>query len=358
MRMLSGDDIARRADDWTPLVDAAEEGLVALASGGYDAPVRSSITLEGGTLLTMPGRLADAPTALVKLVSVVPANAVVGRPAIQGVAVVFDARSGAPMALLDGAALTAVRTAAVSAAAVRRLATPDARVLALLGSGAQASWQARAIAAVRPVEQILVWSPRSSSRERLAAELARLDGAGGLVRVQAVDDPTEATREAAIVCCATTAPRAFLHAAMLPAPPSPVLVVAIGAFRPDMAEVVPSVFARAGRVYVDDRAAVLHEGGDVLAALAAGALTPEQVVPVGSIMDGGHSGHERDDMPGAEGGTVVFKSVGSAAEDVAVAAALMLAHDNRLLSNVESGRDVLRRARARVVKSDANSERT
>ncbi len=339
MRMLSGADIARCADDWAPLVDAAEGGLAALALGAYDAPIRSSIALEGGTLLTMPGRIGGAATALVKLISVVPANAAAGRPAIQGVAVVFDARTGEPAALLDGAALTVVRTAAVSAAAVRRLTAPGARVLALLGSGAQAAWQARAIAAVRPVEQILVWSPRSSSRERLAAELARLDGAAGTMRVRAVDDPAKATREAGIVCCATTASTAFLHAAMLPAPPSPVLVVAIGAFRPDMAEAAPSVFARAGRVYVDDRAAVLHEGGDVLAALATGALTAEGVVPVGSIMNGGRSGREHDDVPGVEDGTVVFKSVGSAAEDAAVAAALMLAHNNQLLSNVESDRD-------------------
>ncbi len=320
MRMLSSDDIACSADDWAPLIDAAASGLVALAAGHCDAPMRSSIALEGGTLLTMPGRIGGAASALVKLVSVVPANAAAGRPAIQGVAVVFDARTGAPLALLDGAALTAVRTAAVSAAAVRRLAAPDAHVLALLGSGAQAAWHARAIAAVRPIEQVLVWSPRSSSRARLAAELARLDGSAGPVRARAVDDAAEATRAADIVCCATTAPVAFLHAAMLPAPPSPVLVVAIGAFRPDMAEVAPSVFARAGRVYVDDRAAALHEGGDVLAALAAGALTPEEVVPIGSIMDGGRSGPGHDDAPGVGVGTVVFKSVGSAAEDAAVAA--------------------------------------
>ncbi len=317
MRTLSADDIVRLAAHWPPLVDAADAALTALATGACAAPVRSSLPLIDGALLTMPGRLHGAPTAIVKLVSVTPRNGARGLPTIQGIAVVFDAETGAPVATLDGAALTAVRTGAVSAAAARRLADPSARTLALLGSGRQAAWQARAISAVLPIERVAVWSPTPAARERLAARLDRELPAA----VSPVDSVSEATRDAAVVCCATTARAAFLRADMLAS--RRVFVAAIGAFQPDMAELDVSVFRRARRVYVDDDAAVRHEGGDVIQALRAGALASEGILPVGAVSGG--AGPARDQDRDQE--ITVFKSVGSAVEDTAVAAALLGAID-------------------------------
>lgn len=307
MHILNADDIARRVN-WPRLIDAADCALDALANGDSEAPVRSSLSLANGSLLTMPARMADGATAIVKVVSVIPGNADRGRPTIQGVAALFDAHSGEPLALFDGAMLTLVRTAAVSAAATRRLADPRAHSLALLGAGSQAPWHARALASLLPLDRIRIWSPTPASRARLAADLAAECNAD----VQAVDEAIAATRDADVICCATTARSAFLHDLMLA--DHRVHVIAIGAFRPDMAEVAPSVFRRAGCAYVERAEEVLHEGGDVIDAIAVGALAPDALVPVGRVKQGDGN------IPA--NGLTVFKSVGNAVEDATVSESL------------------------------------
>jgi ornithine cyclodeaminase/alanine dehydrogenase-like protein (mu-crystallin family) len=296
--------MATSSPDWPPLLDAADRALVALATGSGEAPLRTALPLTEGQLLTMPGRLEGAATAIVKLVTVVPGNAARGKATIQGVAVVFDARSGEPIAQLDGAQLSAIRTGAVSAAAARALADPATESMALIGAGGQAPWQARALVSSLPIRRLTMWSPTRAHCERLAHELSEELAAEVLV----ADDVRAATRGAQLICCATTASGAFLHADMLTAKPT--LVIAIGAFRPDMAEVDISVFRQAGRVFVDDAQAVLHEGGDVIAALSAGAISREDVLPVGTVIRGAVS------APSDQ--VTVFKSVGSALEDAAV----------------------------------------
>lgn len=289
------------AADPIPLVDSAEMALVALARGEAEAPLRTALTLPAGTLLTMPGRLTSAGSAIVKLVSVVPGNIERNKPAIHGLAVLFDAGSGAPIATFDGAALTAVRTAAVTAAALRRLGAHPRR-LALLGSGAQAVRHALLLHAVFRLHRVTVWSPTPSHRDQCATRLSReLDAP-----VQAEETVAGAASDADLVVCATTAAAPFLDASMLS---PPVTVAAIGAFTAQMAEVHPTVFEAAGCVYVDDVAAVMHEGGDVLSAIEAGAIHQENVLPVGGEVDRGAS-------------VRLFKSVGSAVEDAAVAAAI------------------------------------
>lgn len=308
MRILHAGDIATRATTWKPLVDAAASSLVALARGAGEVPLRTSLALPQGQLLTMPGRLAGSRYAVVKLVTVVPGNAARNIPTIQGIVLAFDAETGEVVAQLDGPTLTAVRTGAISAAAVRALAPPGTSVLALAGAGAQAPWQVRAIASVAPLQEVRIWAPSSRNRERLARQLAGELG----IAVQAVDTLERATHEAGVICCSTTASRPFVEAAALAG--TPVLVVAIGAYRPDMGEVAPSVFAQAGCVYVDDPAAVLHEGGDVMAALATGVISKDDVIPVGVAIATQVRPEER---------VIVFKSVGNALEDAAITEALL-----------------------------------
>jgi ornithine cyclodeaminase len=307
VRSFSADAIEARARRWAPIVDAADASLAALARGSCQAPVRTSLHLSDGVLLTMPGRLDGSTRAAVKLVTVMPGNAERGLPTIQGIVVLFDANMGEPIATLEGAVLTAVRTAAISAAAARRLAPHRLRRLALLGAGAQAPWQARAIASVSELEGIHVWAPSNRNRERLARSLAdELN-----VEVHPMSNLREALRGADVICCATTARAPIVHARDLP--DNAVLVIAIGAFTPEMAEVAPDVFRKAGRVYVDDPAATMHEAGDVLAAIREGAIGESDVLPVGSASVGTAS---------ADAPVTIFKSVGSAAEDAAVAAAV------------------------------------
>ncbi|HZU13856.1 MAG TPA: hypothetical protein VFB58_13525 [Chloroflexota bacterium] len=301
MRVIEAEAIEAAArSGWPALIDAADRALTALARGGAMAPLRTSLELDGGTLLTMPGRLAGE-DAVVKLVSVMPGN--VERPTIQGVAVHVDARDGRVHSIFDGSALTAVRTAAITAAAARRV---DARAgtLALLGSGAQAPWQARALGAVCPLHTIRIWSPRVEHRQQLAATLHEDMG----MAVRASASVAEAVSGADVVVCATAAEEPFLHADLLDR--FPCTVIAIGAYRPNMAEFAPDVAARARRIYADDVSAVLHEAGDVQAAITAGAVTPQDVLPIGGIT-------EMSDAP-----VRLVKTVGSAAEDAAVAMAL------------------------------------
>lgn len=308
MRILDAATIATYGSSWPPLIDAAAASLVTLAHGGGHAPLRTSLPLVDGQLLTMPGRLPGSPLAIVKLVTVATGNAALNLPTIQGIALAFDAETGVPIAQLDGPALTAVRTAAVSAAAVRALAPEDASVLALLGAGAQAPWQVRAIASVVQLREVRVWAPTHRNREPLARMLAEEPA----IVVRAVDTLKRATAGAGIICCSTTASQPFLEAEFLTE--LRVLVVAIGAFRADMGEVAPSVFGQAGRVYVDDKTVVLHEGGDVIGAVAAGVITEADVVPVGEVIASGH----RPVDP-----VIIFKSVGSALEDAAITGALL-----------------------------------
>jgi ornithine cyclodeaminase/alanine dehydrogenase-like protein (mu-crystallin family) len=283
MENLDAEAIRSRSRDWTPLVEAADAALIALATGRCDAPLRTALPLVAGSLLTMPGRMHGSDTAIVKLVSVVPENSSRGLPTINGLAVVFDAQTGQPRALLDGSQLTA-----------------------LVGSGAQAAWQARALVDQMRADELLIWSPTPVHKERLAAQLA-----GGLpCTVRTADSLQHATESADLICCATTAPSAFLEASMMP---SSSAVIAIGAYRSDMAEIGVSVFRAAGRVYVDDREAVMHEAGDVIAAIQQGAIRPNQVLPIGSFEPSGVP----TDRPS------IFKSVGSAVEDLAVATALL-----------------------------------
>lgn len=308
MRVLDAGSIAARSSHWEPLVDAAASSLVALSRGDGHAPLRTSVPLIDGQLLTMPGCLPGSRLAVVKLVTAVPGNAAVGRPTIQGTVLAFDAETGSLAAQLDGPALTAVRTAAISAAAARALVATDTLVLALIGAGAQAPWQVRAVASVLRLREVRVWAPANRNRERLAGMLSEELG----ITVRAVDTLERATAGAGIVCCSTTASQPFLEAGYLTE--SPVLVVAIGAYRPDMGEVAPSVFAEAGRVYVDDKTAVLQEGGDVLGAIGAGVIGEADVIPVGAVIAGGHRPADS---------VVVFKSVGSALEDAAITETLL-----------------------------------
>lgn len=301
-------DIQRIARNWEPLIVAADAALEALAQGSCEAPMRSSLALSRGSLLTMSGRLSASDSAVVKVVSAIPTNSVEGRPAIQGLAVMFDVDTGAPIVFLDGAMLTLIRTAAVSAAATRRLAPATARTLAMLGTGAQARWHVHALASVLPIDKVTIWSPRPASRENLAHQLEGEIHAD----IQPVESAIEATRNAEVICCATTARTAFLHDNMLSR--ERVHVVAIGAFRRDMAEIGPSVFRRAGGVFVERVEDALHEAGDVINTIDEGLLTENDLVPIGNVTS------EEYDILGSE--LTLFKSVGNAVEDAAVAEVL------------------------------------
>jgi ornithine cyclodeaminase len=229
---------------------------------------------------------------------------------VQASVLVADRTSGEPLALLDGEALTLRRTAATSALAAARLARADAQTLLVVGTGRLAAWMARAHAALRPGLRVFVWGRRAEAAAALAHTLA---GEGLLAA--AAPDLESAVRAASIICCATTSHAPLVHGAWL-APGTHLDLV--GAFTPRMREVDDAAVARA-RIVVDTYAGALAEAGDLVQPLANGAIVRAQVLAELAELVRGAPAVRRtpEDI-------TLFKSVGTALEDLA-AAELVLA---------------------------------
>ncbi|MEX1073490.1 MAG: ornithine cyclodeaminase family protein [Chloroflexota bacterium] len=293
------------------LLDAIEAAYRDVAAGRDRSPLRNRVPLPNGDLVLMPGVREGGTGASVKLVTVMPGNIARGLPTIHAVVVWFDAATGEPRALLDGAALTAMRTGAASGVGTRLLARSDARSLAIFGVGAQAAWQVRAVMAARPIREVRVWSRTAERRAAFATQMSAELGPG--VAVQAAASAEDAVRGADVICCATTSSEPVFSAEWV----SPgTHVTGIGSFKHGMVELPPELFARASLVAIDSREAALAEAGDVVAAIQAGMLGEESLVEIGSIEAGWAA--QRD--PTA---ITVFKSVGLAIQDVAAAELVM-----------------------------------
>jgi alanine dehydrogenase len=282
------------------------------------APLRTAHSIEvpgeaNASLLLMPAWRSGARIG-VKLVTVFPGNARRGERAVGAVYALFDARTGVPLALFDGEEITARRTAGASAYAASRLARADARHLVLAGSGRLARGLVEAHMQVRPIERVSLWSRTPGHAQAAAAAMAK-DG----LAVTAVRDLEPAVRSADVVCCATLSTAPLVLGAWL-APG--VHLDLIGAFRADMRETDDAALARADLIVVDQRAAALAEGGDIVQAIASGALDASRVaVDLADLARGRHPGRTR----AAE--ITVFKSVGFALEDLAAAEAVFDAGD-------------------------------
>lgn len=304
MRHIGGDTIDT-ALPYPALVDA----LAAAFRDGVTTPPRQHHVIpvsdgEDGAMLVMPSWRAGRYT-VVKMVSVFPDNAAKGLDSVLGLVVLFDARTGAPLATLDGKALTRRRTAAASALAARYLAREDATQLLIVGAGTLGSELARAHAAVRPIDTIMVWN-RTPARAAALVEALNDEG----FAAAAVSAPDEAMAAADIVSCATMSPQPLVQGALLK-PGAHVDVV--GAFRPDMRESDDDTVRRA-RLYVDTRDGAMAEAGDILIPLEAGVIRTDAVQ--GDLFDlcrGTVAGRRDNDE------ITFFKSCGTAVEDWAAA---------------------------------------
>ena len=274
---------------WDRLIAAMETALASFSLGRVLQPVRNMLTIEEGKryLGIMPAVAEDAMG--VKLVSFYPGNAGTRVPTHLAMILLFRPDTGEPLAVMDGRLITEMRTAAVSAAATRRLAAPDSRVLALLGSGVQARAHLQALMLVRRFEEVRVWSRTAEHAERFAEQH----------EAQAM--PVEAAvRGADVIVTATNALQPILQGAWLKPGAH---VNAVGSPRPDWRELDDS--AMANTLVVDSREAVLKESGDVILSRA------EIYAEIGEIFAGAKAA--------PVSATTVFKSVGIAIEDVATA---------------------------------------
>lgn len=305
--MLQLDPQATRAAlDWRALVEA----LRAMFREGCEMPVRHhhDFAVPGeadGTLLLMPAWVPGKYLG-VKLATVVPGNGTRGLPAVMASYMLSDAGTGELKALVDGGELTARRTAAASALAADYLARADARHLVIVGTGRLAANLAAAHATVRPLSRITVWGRDAEKARAVAGEISDTLG----IFTQAADDLESAVREADIVSAATLSETPLILGEWLP---EGCHVDLVGAFKPSMRETDDAAVARA-RVFVDTRDGALKEGGDIVQALASGALSADDVE--GDLYDLTRAAtpvlREASDI-------TLFKSVGAALEDLAAA---------------------------------------
>lgn len=288
-----------RAVPWTGVIDALETTFAAPSLP--DAPQRSVLERDGAQMLLMPAWGSEA--AGVKLVTVQPDNPKRGAPLINGVYVLFSGDTLEPIALFDAAALTAIRTASVSALATKHLAAQDADRLVVFGSGVQAEAHVHALAAIRPLDVVIV-VPRSEPSGLDLVE--RLSGVGFEARLGTAD----AVAEADLVCTCTTSREPVFPGSALRAGAH---VNAIGTHTATAREVDSEVVARAFTV-VETREVAAAEAGDLLIPLAEGAVEAARV-PAAELAE-----VVRGRRPGVgEGDITLFKSVGVGFEDLAVA---------------------------------------
>jgi len=282
-------------------IDALDE-----AFGGElpTAPPRSHLDVGGGDLLVMPA-WSDDLGAGVKLVTVAPDNPAAGLPLIHGVYVLFEAGSLRPSALLDGAALTSIRTAAVSGVATRHLARPDSRTMLVFGGGTQGLAHIDAMAEVLPaLELVLCVSRTAPSARRLAERATELGYSAEIAGADAVG-------RADVVCtCTTSSTPLFDGARLRPG----AHVTAVGGYKPDARELDDAAMA-AAKVFVEVREPALREAGDLRLPIESGVLAPDDVTELGDVAGGRVPGRTTDED------ITVFKSVGVAFEDLVVAAA-------------------------------------
>lgn len=289
---------------------ALVEALRAMFAAGCEVPPRHVHAIAGsggrpgGSVLVMPAWRSGARLG-VKVVNVFPGNAAQGLPTLHAVYTLFDATTGVPLAQLDGGELTARRTAAASALAASFLARSDAARLLVVGAGRVAALMPAALREVRPqLAAVEVWNHRAAGATALA-ERWRAEG----VAAQAVADLEDAVRRADVISCATLASAPLVRGAWLR--PGAHLDL-IGSFAPQMREADGEALARC-RVYVDT-AEALAKSGDVLQAVAEGAFDVARVQgTLGALCRG-----ERDGRA-SEGELTLFKSVGTALEDLAAA---------------------------------------
>lgn len=288
----------------TDCVEVMERAMRAVSSGVVEMPERLATPLgdDSSYFFLMPGALVDEPLYGAKVVSLVPANPVAGRPAVQGFVTLFDRETGAPVALVDGFEITRIRTAAASALATRELARIDAVSHGILGAGVLAAAHLDAIACVRDINRVLIWARDSAKSRRFVRDQG---GRRGL-DIVAVEDPAEAAA-CDIVTTVTNSATPVLYGEWL-RPGCHVNLV--GVHRPDHREIDSSGMS-CSKLYVDWRDGALREAGDLLVPVSEGIVKSDHVVgEIGEVLSGQAVGRTSDAQ------ITAYKSLGVVAQDL------------------------------------------
>jgi ornithine cyclodeaminase len=307
MPVLLGEKDVRAVLSMDDLIGAMETALDQFSGGGVRQPLRSIVEVGAHAFYgVMPAYIA-APRALgTKLVSVYHSNAALGLPSHLATIILQDPETGALQAVIDGRYITEARTAAVSAASAKHLARPDARVLAVLGTGVQARSHIDALTRVRRFEELRIWGRDAG---RVAALMDDL-GPGAPAQVIACPSPHAAAEGADVIALVTASREPVLARTSVR---DGAHICAVGACRPDQRE-MDTALVRDARVFVDSRAGALAEAGDLVIPIGEGAIDASHIAGELGDVFGGRT-------PGRQNAVeiTIFKSLGMAVEDVAAA---------------------------------------
>ncbi|MEU9896451.1 ornithine cyclodeaminase family protein [Streptomyces phaeochromogenes] len=308
---LSRDQVAALLDTDTA-IRSQRAAFTALGDGTAELPgkIMHPSGFDDSVVFAYLARLSADTGPVAKIGSVNPGNAAAGLPTIHAVINALDPVTGQLVAVMDGTAVTTLRTAAASAVAFDALATPDAAELGLIGSGTQALAHARSVARVRDLRAVRIWSPNPDRRARAARLLAAELG----IPVKAVGSAEEAVAGLPMVAACTLSSTPVVRGEWL-APGC--TVVSVGSFEPSRSEVDTEVVRRAAAVVVDDPGTAAEHAGPVVDALRAGTLTHQDLIPLGEVLTGRREGRTtgRD--------IVYYNSVGIGVQDAAAAWAVI-----------------------------------
>lgn len=307
IRFIDADEVRERLDHRT-CIDLMRHAMIALAEGRSQQLLRGIIDLGEGDLFgVMPGALDGAGFGA-KIISIFPAAAEHGA-SHQGVIILFDRASGAPVCVIDAGEVTAIRTAAASAAATDALARPDARRLAILGTGEQAWHHVAAIRHIRALDEVRVWGRSPEKASSLAHRVSHELG----LTAHTTTTAAEAANAADIICTLTGAAEPILFDTDVA---DGAHINAVGSSRAGPSEIDEALVARA-RFVPDHREGVLAQGAEYLRARDAGLVTQEHVLPeIGHVF----SGSTPCRLTGSD--VTIYKSLGSIVQDLACAAFL------------------------------------
>src|SRR5215510_11478668 len=319
----------RKALPMDQTIAAMKDAYASLSDGTAVVPLRTRLLISNhdAVSLFMPAyvKTSSGEALAVKVVSLFPHKPPRGLAYIQAAVLVLESDTGRAVALLEGSALTAIRTGAGSGAAIDLLARKDSKVVAIFGAGPQGRTELEAACTVREIETAFIYNPTRAKAQTFAQQLAGQNNIPKDVRVAAT--PQEAVQHADIICTATGSTKPVFDDNDVK---SGTHISAIGAYTPEMQEVPVETLERA-RIVVDSYATVMEEAGDIVKAMRTGAIQESSIhAELGEIVLGKKSGRESDDE------ITFFKSVGNAVQDAAAAQlALKSAREMKLGTEIE-----------------------
>ncbi len=308
MRIISKEDVENSLT-MREAIEVVREAFIELSNDTAEVPPRIHLSIErlNGTTLVMPSYLGEADALACKIVSVFPKNSALDLPVIHGLVVLLDAENGKPLAVIEGASLTALRTGAASGLATDLLARKDAKTLAVFGAGVQSKTQIEGVCVVRDIEKIWVYDQRIGNSQNFVTEMRNQVNAKLIV----AESATECVSQAAIICTATTSQQPVFDGNNLR---DGTHINGIGSFTSQMREVDFATLKKASKIVVDSRENCLKEAGELVQAIEQNAISETDIYgEIGEIASGLKTGRENKNE------ITFFKSVGNAVQDAAIA---------------------------------------